>query len=226
MNWVVTICRPEKQELLDEICTELKLPLCVALHGHGTAVQSMLDILGIESTEKRILLTVADAEKTKRFIAEQRRRMYIGVPGHGITVAVPIKSVGGGKALEFLNGGTYEKASRPAGDFAYELIIAVANEGRTDAVMNAARAAGAAGGTVLHGKGTGGRGDTAFYNVSIADEKEVILIVSRAEQKTEIMREIIKNAGSSTEAGAVVFSLPVTEAAGFGMFEEAVGAAE
>lgn len=226
MNWIITVCRPEKQELLNEICSGLGLPFCISLHGHGTAVQSMLDILGIESTEKRILLTVADAAKTKKLIAEQRRRMYVGVPGHGITFAVPIKSVGGGKTLEFLNGGTYEKTAKPAGDFAYELIIAVANEGRTDTVMNAARSAGAAGGTVLHGKGTGGKGDTVFYNVSLAAEKEVILIVSRAEQKAEIMREIIKNAGPSTEAGAVVFSLPVSDAAGFGMFEETAGAGE
>ena len=105
----------------------------------------------------------------------------------------------------------------------YELIVAIANEGRTDLVMNAARAAGAAGGTVLHGKGTGGKAEKAFYNVSIADEKEVILIVSRAAQKSDIMRAIIENAGPSTEAGAIVFSLPASEVAGFGMFEDTSG---
>ena len=80
-----------------------------------------------------------------------------------------------------------------------------------------------AGGTVLHGKGTGGKEEKAFYNVSIADEKEVILIVSRALQKSDIMRAIIENAGPSTEAGAIVFSLPASEVAGFGMFEDTSG---
>lgn len=152
--------------------------------------------------------------------------MFIGVPGHGITVAVPIKSVGGGKTLEFLSGGSESAKYAPQQAYPYELIVAIANEGRTDLVMNAARAAGAAGGTVLHGKGTGGKAEKAFYNVSIADEKEVILIVSRSEQKSDIMRAIIENAGPGTAAGAIVFSLPVSEAAGFGMFEDTSGEEE
>ena len=222
MNYIISVCRPEAAAVFGDICSELCLPLSIKLYGRGTAVQSMLDILGIESTEKRVFITVANREKTKRLIKEQRNRMFIGVPGHGITVAVPIKSVGGGKTLEFLSGGNAEKYT-PQMSYNYELIVAIANEGRTDLVMNAARAAGAAGGTVLHGKGTGGKEEKAFYNVSIADEKEVILIVSRAAQKSDIMRAIIENAGPSTEAGAIVFSLPASEVAGFGMFEDTSG---
>ena len=158
----------------------------VTLHGRGTAVQSMLDLLGIESNERRVVLTIADAEKTAALIAAQKRRLHIGVPGHGIVIAVPIKSVGGGNTVAYLNGGRSPKYT-PDLSCAYELIIAIANEGGTDAVMNAARAAGARGGTVLHGKGTGAKGAPKFYNISIAAEKEVILIVSAAGQKAEIM---------------------------------------
>ena len=102
----------------------------------------------------------------------------------------------------------------------YELILAIANEGRTDMVMNAARSAGATGGTVLHGKGTGREEEAKFYNVSIAQEKEVIMIVARTEQKSAIMQAILRKAGPDSEAGTIVFSLPVSEVAGFGMFDE------
>ena len=81
-------------------------------------------------------------------------------------------------------------------------------------VMNAARAAGARGGTTLHGKGTGEK-DPRFYNITLAEEKEVVLIVAAAEQKSEIMASIIKKAGPDTEAGTIAFSLPTTEVAGF-----------
>ena len=94
MNYIISVCRPEAAAVFGDICSELCLPISIKLYGRGTAVQSMLDILGIESTEKRVFITVADKEKTKRLIKEQRNRMFIGVPGHGITVAVPIKSVG------------------------------------------------------------------------------------------------------------------------------------
>ena len=100
------------------------------------------------------------------------------------------------------------------------LIVAVANEGRTDTVMNAARAAGAAGGTVIHGKDTASEESAHFFNISIASEKEMIFIVSKKEQKAQIMRSVLEKAGPGTEAGAVLFSLPVTSVEGFGLFED------
>ena len=137
----------------------------------------------------------------------------------GIAWAVPIKSVGGGKILAYLNDGRQDARYTPEFNFSYELIVVIANEGRTDAVMNAARAAGAMGGTVLHGKGTGAKADPKFHNISIAEEKEVILIVSKSEEKSEIMRSILRKAGPDTPAKAVVFSLPTSEVAGFGFFD-------
>lgn len=217
MNYVISICDPRALEVLTQICAELAIPMNVVLHAHGTAVRSMLDILGIESNEKRVVLSIANQEKTKALISEQKRRLFIGVPGHGIVVSVPVKSIGGGKTVAFLNGSQQPAKYTPELNYSYELIVAIANEGRTDLVMNAARSAGAAGGTVLHGKGTGSEGGERFYNVSIAQEKEVILIVSRAEQKSGIMKAILEKAGPDTEAGTIVFSLPTSEVAGFGL---------
>ena len=51
MNYVISIINPDSLDRLSAICEELSLPLSVILHGRGTAVQSMLDLLGIESTE-------------------------------------------------------------------------------------------------------------------------------------------------------------------------------
>lgn len=219
MNYIISICDPKAAPKLTEICSELGLRIAVSLHGRGTAVRSMLDILGIEDNEKRVILTIANRKKTKEFIREQKRRLFIGVPGHGVAVAVPIKSIGGGKTVAFLNGEQQIAKYTPELNYAYELITVIANEGRSDLVMNAARSAGAKGGTVLHGKSTGAKDSEKFYNISISGEKEVILIVAEAAQKSEIMRSILKNSGPDSEAGAIVFSMPVSEVAGFGMFD-------
>ena len=221
MNFVISIINPDEENTLAEICRTLEIPLAVDFYGRGPAVRSMLELLGIDSSEKRIVAAIATQEKTKQLIREEKRNLYIGVPGHGIIVAVPVKSVGGGKIMALLNGGQQPEGVQPDINYSYELIVVICNAGRTDMVMNAAREAGAAGGTVLHGKGTGAVAAEKFYKVSIAQEKEVILIVSRAEQKAEIMKTILKKAGQNTEARAIVFSLPVTEVAGFGMFEDA-----
>lgn len=221
MNYLISVVNPGAMDRVCEIAAALDLPQTVTLLGHGTAIQSMLDLLGIESTEKRVIMTVANPEKTRKFIKEMRRQVYIGIPGHGIIMAVPIKSVGGGKTLAYLNNGEQQSARyTPELSDRYELIVIVANEGRTDQVMNAARAAGATGGTVLHGKGTGSQ-NKKFYNVSIAAEKEVILMVAPSDRKAAIMQSVLHHAGPDSDAGAVLFSLPVSEVAGFGLMDEA-----
>ena len=72
MNYVISIVTPEALPRLEELTEELGLPLNVTLHGHGTAIQSMLDFLGIESNEKRVMLSAATEDKTKLLIAGQR----------------------------------------------------------------------------------------------------------------------------------------------------------
>ena len=53
----------------------------------------------------------------------------------------------------------------------HELIFVIANEGYTDLVTDAARSAGASGGTVLKARGTGGSHSEKFFGFSIAEEK-------------------------------------------------------
>ena len=99
-------------------------------------------------------------------------------------------------------------------DYSHELIIAVANRDYVDTVMDAARAAGARGGTVVHAKGTGAHLAKKFLNVSLSTEKEIILIVASADTKSQIMEAIVRDAGPQTDAGAIAFSLPVSEVNG------------
>ena len=216
MNYVISVVHPLGANIMQKLCEEMGLPIVLSIPCRGTATKSMLDLLGMESKDRRLFMTVASPEQTKQLIQEQRKRLYIDAPGNGITVSVPIKSVGGSKTLAFLSNGQNVKGL-PTLNYDYELITIIANQGATDQVMDAARSAGARGGTVIHGLGTGSKNAEKFYKVSIAAEKEVILIVSAASQKAAIMKAIIEQAGPDTKAGAIAFSLPVSELAGFGI---------
>ena len=99
-------------------------------------------------------------------------------------------------------------------DFSHELIMVIMNEGYSDTVMDAARSAGAGGGTVLHAKGTGRAPAQKFFGVSLADEKDIVYIVAHADEKAAIMQAIADNAGPGTRAGAICFSLPISQVAG------------
>ena len=219
MNYVLSVINPYGVNIMNKVCEELNLPIVLSLPCRGTATRSMLDLLGMDSKDRRLFMTVASPEQTKAQIQEQRKRLYIDAPGNGVTIGVPVKSVGGSKTLAFLSNGQNAKGT-PTLNYEYELIMVIANQGATDQVMDAARSAGARGGTVVHGLGTGSRNAEKFYRVSIASEKEVILIVSAAGQKAAIMKAIIEQAGPDTKAGAIAFSLPVSEIAGFGIKAE------
>lgn len=100
------------------------------------------------------------------------------------------------------------------------LLVAITNQGYTEMVMDAARKVHAAGGTIIHAKGTGTDKAEKFLGVSLVAEKEMVLIVARQEKKNEIMRSIMDHAGLQTKARAVVFSLPVTDIAGMYLMNE------
>ena len=101
-------------------------------------------------------------------------------------------------------------------DTDYELLVAIANQGYIDTVMDAARSAKAGGGTVIHAKGTGMELAKKYLGVSLVEEKEVILIVTKSREKKAIMEQ----AGLDSKERTIVFSLPVTSVAGIRMLEE------
>ncbi len=121
--------------------------------------------------------------------------------------------------MAYLNGGGSGAKYAPPEKFAYEVIVAIANEGYTDAVMNAARAAGARGGTVIHGKGTGAKNAQKFYNISIADEKEIVMTrrICGDQVGDHALDSRKKQVPAATRARSCSRS-PSPEAAGFGFY--------
>ena len=221
LNFVMSILDRERAEEMISLYNDLGLQLALTMLAHGTATNEQLDLYGLEATDKALVCTFAGEELTARVLKAAKRRLFIDIPGNGIMLAVPLKSVGGGRTLAFLTGSdSLPDGTAPVMNFEHELITVIANEGSTDAVMDAARSAGAAGGTVLHAKGTGAQRAQKFFGVSLADEKELIIIVSRSSEKAAIMRAIASQAGPGTPSGAVCFSLPITAVAGLRMLED------
>ena len=112
-----------------------------------------------------------------------------------------------------------EREERMAIKTDYEMIFVIANEGYSDMIMDAARGAGAKGGTVIKGRGTGAENTEKFLGFSIAKEKEIHLLVTPAQGRNHIMKAIMEKAGLESKAQAMVFSLPVSHAIGLKMPE-------
>lgn len=184
--------------------------------GCGTACSTTLDYLGIEDTEKALYLALVTMDTWKELKKDLYQRLQINIPGRGIAFLIPLSSIGGRNVLQYLTAGQTIsiKEESTLQNTEYELLVAIANAGYMEMIMDAARSAQAPGGTVIHAKGTGAEHARRFLGISLAEEKEVILIVVKSSQKNRIMKAVMEQAGTGTKAGAVMFSLPVTSTAG------------
>ena len=219
LYYVIAITDHDRGEAMNALYRAAGLRGILSMPGRGTATSEHLAIYGLDATEKYVISAIGNGSEAEGLIKSAKRKLFIDIPGNGVMLTVPLKSVAGGKTLAYLTD-EQKLGGAPRMDFEHELIIVILNEGYSDFVMDAARAAGAGGGTVLHAKGTGGTRGEKFFSVSLADEKDMIYIIAHKDEKAAIMRSINEQAGPGSKAGAICFSLPISSVAGLRAREE------
>lgn len=150
LYWLVTITDRHSTDAFLALYEEHGITVSLRTVGAGTAVRETLSTLGLEQTEKAVLFAMITAETWPGLQKDLRRKMRIDVPGTGIAFIIPVSSIGGKRALQFLTEHqTFAlKEESTLKDTRYELLLVIANQGHTGSIMDAARAAGAGGGTV------------------------------------------------------------------------------
>lgn len=97
---------------------------------------------------------------------------------------------------------------------AYKCIFAIVNNGFAEEAMEAAKASGAKGGTILHARGTMSKEAEAAFNVTIQPDKEMLMILAKVEQVDGILSALYTAVGTATNAQGIVFAIPVDESIG------------
>ena len=96
----------------------------------------------------------------------------------------------------------------------HEMIMCIVNAGFSETVMEAAKSAGARGGTILNGRGTANKEAESFFHIAIQPEKEVVMILVPAEIKDAVLHALYQKAGLDSMVQGIAFSLPVDEVVG------------
>lgn len=222
LNLMTTIVDRKDLNRYMEVYQDSGLHVAFLSLGYGTASNEILDYLGLESNQKAVAFSVVEEKSWLPAKKQMERKLKIDAPGGGISFTTPLSSIGGMKQLQFLlETQEYQKEEETTlKNTDHHLIIVITEPGYTNMVMDAARGAGAYGGTVIHAKGTGMELAEKFMGVSLASEKELVLIVTKTELKNPIMQAIMKDAGLQTKAKSIAFSLPVTDTAGLRLVED------
>ena len=195
LNLVITVLDRSRLRRMEKLYQTLDLHFSLTMFGRGTASAQHLLRNGLTATEKAVTMTVANTGATRTLLRAAKEKLYIDIPGNGIMTVVPVKSVGGGNVLSYLTENKPAENTQPKLEFKHELVFVILNEGFSEMVMDA-------------------------LGITLAEEKEIVLIVARSDKKADIMRAIIEKAGVQTKAGAICFSLPVTQVAGLRQMEE------
>ncbi len=200
-------------QLIQNVFVQENVPCRFLSHGHGSADSEMLDYLGLGDNKKITAFSFVPNDKVMHLYEVFNNKLSLTEAGKGIAFTIPLTGASG--AAFALNGTKPEKEEiTDMTDVKYELILTIVNRGGFEAVKEAAKAAGARGGTLLHGLGLGGEEAAKFLGISIQPEKDIVLIVVGKDDREQVMQNIMEAAGILTENRGICFSLPVDTALG------------
>ena len=223
---LLMIVRREDSAAYSQMLERLHPGGVVSLPCEGSSKIEQLRMLGIEETGRLLFAAVMESSRVRQVLTRAIMNLGLTIPGHGIAITIPLESIGGKSSLKRMTGmesiNTGEGSAKALEDRqTASMIIAVIENGHVDSVMDVARSAGASGGTVVHAKGTAGEMVRRFFGVTLGQEKEIVMIVAKLEQRAAIMRAIMEKAGVNSPAHTVMFSVPVEQVVGIHSFETA-----
>lgn len=213
------IATPKLVHKAVELCKEGMVPVQYIMHAQGTASSEIMDMLGLGGVEKDLLLSMLPKVLADKLLKKMRKSLHLGMPNTGIAFTVTMSSCSG-HMIRLMESTQPQEEERPGRDEwkemenEYSAIMAIVNQGFSEEVMNAARPMGASGGTVFHSRRIGSEEAMKFWNISIQQEREVVLILVKKESKKAIMQAVNKKCGMQSEAHGIVLSLPVDEIVG------------
>ena len=94
-------------------------------------------------------------------------------------------------------------------DYSHEVIFCIVNEGFSEVVMDAAKRAGARGGTVMRARGTANVDAEKVFGISITPQKEIVMILVPSDIRNDILHNLYSTCGLDTPGHGIAFALPV-----------------
>ena len=224
---LVCIIKKGDEIALTEACNEQCVALSFSGLGYGTAKSHYMSYLGLDEIEKRIVYSLIPDYCESRVLKAINKKLKLYLMGNGIAFTIPLSGISNLISNAILSTpyreettetqkNTKEREKRKM----HELIVAVVNQKFTDAVLDASRAAGATGATILHTRSVNNKQVEQVLGTTFKQETDTIAFLTSSEYKQKIMEAIRECAGLKTDGGAILFSLPVDSLIGIGRFEE------
>lgn len=221
LRMLVIITDKPMEKKVSRILEEFRVPIRYQFLGKGTASSEFLEICGLSETSRSIAVGFMQRELVHRVFQALETDLRIEEKGRGIGFTIPVNGIQSSLLKKLVEGQSEmpeEKTDRGESDMkdgsSYAMILVTCTLGYSAEVMEAARGAGASGGTIMKCRHQGTEEPMSFMGVSIQEEQEAVSILVKKSIKKNVMQAISETCGFQTPAKAMVMSLPVDEVIG------------
>ncbi len=215
LGLVITVVNDGQAAAIVNLLHGVNSAVSFITHGEGTARNDLYDVLGFGEQKKQIILSTIKRRDWTSLATLLEERFSVSTAAKGIAFMLDINAVAGVSTYKFLTDRRIEPKEAERGISKmenakeYEAIFAIVNNGCTDLVMNAAKRAGARGGTIINARGTGNKDIEKFYGVVITPEKQIVMILVEKDIRDAVLTQITADVNIHSKGQGIAFSMPV-----------------
>lgn len=182
--------------------------------GKGTATSEIMDILGLGSSEKDVVISYAECAAAQKLLSDLNTELRGSVNTSGIVFDVPVTGLNSlvAAAIDYqTRQGRKGNGGEPAVEAGKEnsLILVTCARGSADRIMTTAKAQGARGGTVIKARWSGIEDLERSYDLELTAERDIVAIVVPNDKRAPIMEAVNAAHGLRSEDQAMTCSLPI-----------------
>ena len=178
--------------------------------GRGTADGGLMQLFDLPEQRKEIVVLIAREEKVNPAVDAIGEALHLHRLNQGIAFTSTLNNFLG------VRHSVYRKECESKGDTEtmYEAIFTVVDDGMAEAVVEAAKHAGARGGTIIQARGSGIHEYGKIFAMNIEPEKEMVMFVVETELAENVVNQILKETGLDQPGKGILFSLGVNRTFG------------
>jgi len=225
-KFLLTIVSKGKASKITQATKKAGSKGATVLYGIGTGIHEQASFMGIRiEPEKEIILTLVPTDQLETILTAIVKEGNMDKPGTGIGLVIETTHIAG---IAHLLGvpimqGTHDGESIPDqkelenkmdNKVLYDLIVTVVNKGFSEIVVEATKKAGAEGGTILFGRGTGIHEQAKLFSIPIEPEKELVLTLIDRKKTSDVLEAIMVDAELNKPGKGISFVLPVDRTVG------------
>lgn len=214
MMSLLSIVQPSKGKKLIKELRSLKVPINFQTIGLGTAPTEMMDIFGLGTHEKDIIISLGAENDIREMIANFGENFQSHSKYGGLMIVLDVAAASRllNEILNFGNQNAKKEFAPMKNEHHNNLIAISVNEGYSESVMQVARKAGATGGTVIKGRLADTEQFAEFVNAEVDGDREILLVLAPAKVGVQIMEDVNREFGITSQANGIIFAIPTEKA--------------